>query len=354
MKSFFSLVICLAIVGLCRGQGSAPPCAEIERSALSARTQIKTITVKLMIATRAFRRSPDSPELQISERTLWLDGEHSRGDIVRNSGPYASIRFSDCLNCGKAGWAISANQIPNNATNIVPIEKGKEAEFRNVFDPRILGYCPMIVDTLCDRRVDTIVGSADRDEPIVTQSQSDGADSLLIRWTSHRKVQISVWISPAKGWNVTRIETLSPETPQSTARWKAILQSQLAKVDGTNIWYPRQVVFQQFNGSVPTIEETVDVKEVQINQPIPSEIFTLAGLKLKDNTYIVSPHSDETGVLRKGVVVPIPGLVNSEDLVDHVDSERNPQRRLYLIITAIIFGSIAVAIVVLRRMRRSP
>lgn len=315
---------------------------------MAARSQIRTIFVSFTVNTRI---NVDGHAVEhTSERKTWMDGTKIRAEYMHSKGPDVGVRYLDCVNCEKDRWGIAASDAKGFATTFFPLDTPGRPSLRDALDPRSMGYYPTIYVTLKRFPINSLVGSGNRNPPTVTEEVLDGTSCWVVRWDTQSKSSCAVWIVPSKGHNVTRIEAI--DRSSEPAR-RLVVTSALSPAGQTGLWFPSRVVFRESRAEATVQEETIDIHEVRLNDPVPPELFTLAGAQLKPTPYVLTPDSKQSGFLVDGKIdASREHSSQFEDLTPPV----LPRRRInyWLVGLTVACTALTVALVVLRRRRPNP
>lgn len=332
------------------GSGFAPPSAEeVEKAALDARSQIRSIYVKLSVKTEWFPAPSEAD--QVSRREIWLSGNKIRGEIIRDKGPDVGVRFIDCTNSEADGWMISASNRLNSASYTHPIGTKGRPELEHTSDPRVLGYSPSQFTLLRSVRLDSVLGNPGRTAPTVENTMLGGTECMLLKWRTNLKEDVQVWVAPSKGHSVVRIDVVGPGG--ELERTRSTIRSELQPIADSKFWYPKKVWLERHNGNALETKELVEVSEVRINHAIPAETFTFAGVKLADSTFIIKPKEEESGFLRDGVIVPKQRSRPSDQkqIPPPVPVEESGKNRYGLIALSVLCSLAAIAVAFRGRFR---
>lgn len=346
------LILSLAVLGV-TGQSPKPDVKEIEERAIQAREKIRSARVGLRIESNVYESGAVKESTQRTA-TIWMSGTKIRADVTRDGGTFAGFRTVDCLNCDTDGWGIRANDKPPMATTVFRLNAPGASELRDAIDPRLIGYAPRSFARLKGARLDGTVGRPDRDEPIVTTERLNGLDCRVLRWTNKNGARVGVWVCPAQGYNVLRIEARSPagQKPEHVQS----VSSELSQSQPSGLWFPRRVVYEDRPGGELREREVVDITEVQLNEAIPPETFTLDGIKLRAGAYIANQGDrKKSGFWDPATQTitppsPPPGLLQVANPATPVETGSRPTN--YWLVAASVGCAVAAIAVILVRRRR--
>lgn len=263
----------------------------VEKAAITARAAIRTLYARLDVT--GWGETRGAKETWSSQRQFWKDSDKQRLDYISGGGKRGGIRFIECRECERAGWGVTATDMPNVVADVFPLEGAGEAKVNQCLDLRPLGYTAGIL-AFSNGRMDQCVGMANREQLSVREEELDGARCSRLQWVSKVKVRFDVWVCPAKGNNVVRIDATPTPTPGEPAVQISV-RSEVVPVAASGLWYPREVVFDQKRGGKTERWEKIAVTEVKINEPIPPETFSLAGMNLAPQTPVKLPRFKDGG-----------------------------------------------------------
>jgi hypothetical protein len=322
---------------------SPPSVAEIEKAALDARLSIRTAYFRLKV-NRVFPPNAD----MIGIRTIWIDGNKIRGEIIREKGPNVGSRFVSCLNCEKEGYGFDWVDLPGSAASMHLISApNKPLGLRDAIDPRHLGYTFTMIDMLRhgETRLDAIIGATNRHEPTIRSEKLDGVDCWVLRWKlKNWDSDITVWIAPSKGNNVVRLKAV--DAPNTVI----VVDSDVVPVGKSGLWFPRRVVLEKREGEKLILHETVEVEQVKLNEPIDPTIFTFAALP--EGTYVQMPDPKQSGFIRNGKIDTNRPTTHFQDTTPPEPTPVNPPAKgvnYWLIAACVAFALAGVAVLIFRR-----
>ena len=101
------------------------------------------------------------------------------------------------------------------------------------------------------------------------------------------RASMEYWIAPKMGNLPLHLES---RVGKGKDRWARSLEIKLSKVanrGGDGIWFPKETVFRMTRGDKVTEEEIVTVKEAVFGEPAADEVFSLAGLGLREGRVVL-------------------------------------------------------------------
>jgi hypothetical protein len=288
-----------------------PTAADIEKLALQARQNLKTLYVKLRYDCQDFH---PKPARRTGTRILWMDGEKLRQDrLFDQGGPlHPGARRVLCHHCEKPHhdliWYETPPGDPPLRAILDEIPPGQQRQFRgDAIDPRLLGYACLPSETLYPSQIplNYIFGNHPtlRRQSVEMQvSEWNGLRCFLLHSTFPEQCEQKVWVAPERGYNVVRILWTSPRQTEE-------IQVELQPVGTTGLWFPKKIFYQCHHDGQLESQETVQILDVQLNQPIPPSTFTLAGC-LPEGTHIAIRTGEQVtyGEIKNGKFVPQPPL----------------------------------------------
>jgi hypothetical protein len=321
--------------------------AELEQAALDARHQIKSAELHFQYTYEDFALPAAN---QKSNWIVWLEGKRIRCDVTRTVGPNSGSRLIDCVNCEKDGWGISGVDDGKLAITFAPLGQVGWPGPENVFDPRMLGYRTggLVMLRYGQVRLDSVIGSADRDEPVASDDRLNGIACRKLSWKKRNGAMVRVWLAPSLGHSVLRIEVSGENRfpPEGGASVQSEFPS--GKIDGA--WFPNRVLFEAFSKGKLERREELRIDRCRLNEAVAPDVFTFRGLGLPEGTRVVSPDKRLSGYLRDGKIDNKP-QDTSKFLDETPPAPITPQRRYdpWLIVTCVVCAIAAIGTVVLRR-----
>lgn len=326
---------------------AVPSVGEIERAALDGRLAITS--AKVVIRARGERFHSGKSIATDADYTFWMDGKRLRTDVVRSSGPDAGVRVTTCENCEREGWGVLYHEKPGQAASFLPLARFSKLELTDAIDPRKIGLDASPIRVLRQARLDQVVGRTDRTAPEIRSEKYGGKDCWVIRFAINppdHKTQVAAWISPAEGNSVVRIELTQP-VEGTPSRW--VVSSEVTTWPPAKVWYPRTVKFEEYRGDKLVQHETADVTEASLNQPIPAETFTLAGIQMKADTYVRQPSDGESGFWRDGKIDTSNKSVFKDTTPPAPVGSSESKVNYWLVAVCVVLALAAVIVVILRR-----
>ncbi len=266
-----------------------PPVEELEARILNARKRV--IRGELVIDARDVggRAKPTPKEFHV-----WFDGDKFRHDCRLQSQEGGPLRRIRCRNCPTAGQHIRYNDEPAktggvNAVQVTRMKDPNHAWFE-VLDPRGLGLVPSYVDALAGRRMDYLLGRPDRKNLSVSLQTWKGQDCYRIDFELRPKVMAQVWMVPAWGDNVVRVQ-LSGVTKAGTSLVDTV-DTEVARAGVDGVWFPKVCTYTRMMGGELEARQVAKIEAISLNRPIDPRVFTLSGMDLPAPIPVLSDNPD--------------------------------------------------------------
>lgn len=331
---------------------TTPTAEELETHALQQRRAIMQGSAKVTVS--EFTAAGKQPDFRL-EANIWFDRDRLRIDRIQHGTETTSgYRMIDCRHCEKNGYYLNWEelQLPGErlAVSLKPIRAEDPLTQTPLWDLRILGMVPVSFMTSHHFTLDSAIGYVNKKATTLTSELYH--DELCWRLSYDRPdgSRVSIWFQPSKGNGVARITAEGKD--REGKPWRNVVESDLRLSGGQAIWFPHRCEFTyESNGSMIQ-KEIVELTDVVLNKPIPSEIFTIAGMNIRDGTPIHSPlyppDKDGSWYVENGVPVKKPHswLVPGQIVVTE---KRKPRWAIYVGITAGVAGVVLVGYYLLRR-----
>jgi len=292
VRIIFSLAVLVVLTEPVLAQEPAKA-EDLEQAAIRTRLAIRSGYVRFQLTERSTRGGEVTTH--VSERETWVDGNKVRAEFTYKKGPDQGVHKLECRNCEREGWGILATDRPGQVTEFYPLDTPGRPPVREAIDPRNIGYSASIYVTLANHPVARAFDLAGDAPKSVTKRVVGGREVIQVSWDGKNKAATVIQMDPARGGNISRIEHA---LKMEEGLWKRVMVSDLVAVKG--VWFPSRVVLTETMDGKVREEETIEVHEFRPNVPIPPEMFTLAGTKLKPEPSIMMPNQKQTAVLRDG------------------------------------------------------
>ncbi len=275
----------LLAVSAVASQGTAAPIPDartLEDRVVAQRAALARGHIELESSIRIGERSIKT------RRSIYFDGRKIRGDVTRLDGQKSDERDAPAreINCFNDKSFIYYNDEPiggghSMAINLVDLRSfTNDRETHSVSDPRLLGIAPTDVAMLVYFRLNALVVGSGTEPRSVSREAYKGQDCYVVsRGASGGpgKGRLRLWIAPAKGMGVVRSERRSGSDDSAIVD---SVESELERIEGPGIWYPRTCHYRRVEGGKVTREQDVLVTSATFNQPIDPAVFTLAGMEV--------------------------------------------------------------------------
>jgi len=243
--------------------------AEIERQAVEHRRGIRSGEVIVQC---------DYHNGRAAELHIWWDGDSYRQDVSRGNdhrdvrvwheGRY--LHFSDEL--GDNGNRLVATLAFANDRHYVGVAEPN--------DPRRVGMAAADFLNLNHYPLDEVLANPARRNTAVRQEQLSGAACTVVTITRLNGGVIQVWIAPERDFSVLRMEGEISDG-RGSKRFDTV-DVDVALHEPSGLWFP--VHSHCRNGSRNDAGEKLErdedcaIEVISLNQPIPPEVFTFAGI----------------------------------------------------------------------------
>jgi len=269
---------------------------QIEESVLEYRRTIKTGHVELR-ATTYFDGSEFANRSTVT--TIWFDDKSLRNDLElryqKNDPSHREIR---CRNCERDGYVVRYSfQIMDGAVMTVSlheIDLLADPASMPVIDPRLLGLFPDSTPNGIMYHDESYLRRFDRDEPSLHEDTWEEMDCWRVEYVTLNDVRIRIWIVPAQGPSVVRMEQEWHAKGKRDGHFLDRIEVGLSRVEPAGIWYPESIVYERTKDGVSLEREVVDVVVRSMNEPLDSSTFQLIGMGIPAGTP-VSGYLDPRG-----------------------------------------------------------
>jgi len=249
----------LALVGL-----AAAEVADIERQAVEHRRAIRSGEVIVQC---------DYHNGRAAKMHIWWDGDSYRQDVSRGNDRRdvrvwhagRHLHFSDEL--GDNGNRLVASVALANDRNHVG--------FAEPNDPRRIGMATADFLNLVHYPVDEFLANPARKNTELRQEQQAGRECTLVTITRVNGASVRAWIDPQRGPSVLRMEVAVDRPKGQNVE---SVEVDLAKDEASGFWFPKHAHTESRTAGKLEREEDSTIEVVSLNQPIPPEVFTFAGI----------------------------------------------------------------------------
>ena len=238
--------------------------AEVERLAVQQRREIKSGEVVV----RAQYHDGKTIHLHI-----WWDGRSHRQD--RFLGEFRDVQiWSD----GRyLHWNNEPGDRPGSelvATVASDQDMGAWGA-REPNDPRRIGMSPSDFLNLVHYPVDEFLSNPARKGSTSEPAQQAGIDCTLVSMTNLHGGTIRSWIAQERGYGVLKMEI---EVGSGERKRVSVVETDLALNEPSKVWFPQHFHTWSSKGEDVEYDEDGTVEVISLNEPIPPEVFTFAGV----------------------------------------------------------------------------
>lgn len=308
---------------------ATPRAVEIEKRAVDYRRSIQRGHV--VFDQKTYDADHDSPD-RVRTTTLWFDGNRIRSDVQLSYGPSNSPhREVTCMGCERAQQYLfyTFEKKPGGvfALSLSEVKARNDPRIKQFLDLRMLGMAPDSSPNLVKYHLESFLLRADRKPPKLKKDTWQGKDCWLVTYAdlqfdgTHR-----TWIVPEYGHSVVRMEW--EWAGRQGERVVDAVESEYQRFGPSGTWYPNRCVYMRTSGGKPVEKEVVGVKVVSLNEPLPEEAFTLAGIGIPAYTPVSGP-PDPRGPL----------VWDGKELIPEVVAARNQYAANARVRTWILFGN---------------
>jgi hypothetical protein len=104
-----------------------------------------------------------------------------------------------------------------------------------------------------------------------------GMDCQRIDYSLTKGVRVHIWVVPAWGPSVGRIEM---ENEVAGRHYVESIESDNHQFGTANIWFPQSCVYESLRDGKSVEKEEVKVEVQSLNEPLPADTFRLAGMDI--------------------------------------------------------------------------
>ncbi|MCX8108660.1 MAG: hypothetical protein N3G20_07650 [Verrucomicrobiae bacterium] len=354
-----SLPFWLIAGGVLFGQARLPTGNEVEREIVRHRSAIVRGSAKIRVVTIGSSDS-DSQRQMIHH---WFDGRRIREDRFRTSadGSSQTIRDVYCWHCPQQGYGFhwTTHQPPGGpvAATIDRLDRqGTVLADVKPLDLRIVGLVPSYFSVVHTRTFKDVFTERKKSYTGVTATVMNNEPCLLLTFLDEIGREWKVWCAPEKQYNVVQIKIKEKLEDQGGPRDSGIdeieLRNEIEKIGTQGIWFPKRSILTHYWKGAVQEQETVELMDVTLNDPLPLETFTVSGWDIPDGTPVLSAlHPTPLGMATKvedgeirtvKVKMRVPGQIV-------VTERRKPRWAVYGAIGAGVLGVVLAGYYVFRR-----
>ncbi len=284
------MVVCLrgalaaVTTTLAAGLAGAVPAADIspiELKALKARRVIQRGQVELESTYRKVYESGDE-RTWFDHRVVYFDGASIRNDQLKEYEPDRAklhgkhYRSVSCFN-GKEHISYSDEILPNGHTIALTLRprESVDSKLHLGVDPRLIGMVPDTTANLVHHTLESVLGRPDRRETSVEEVALDGDRCKLVQYTRKDGLRARIWICPHKDFSVVKMQL---EDTTSQPHYLDTISVSVSRHQPSGLWFPTGHTYTRFVRGKLTREQRAAIKVVSLNEPLPEDTFTLAGI----------------------------------------------------------------------------
>ena len=243
---------------------SAADVADIERQAVEHRRAIRSGEVIVKC---------DYHNGRAAELHIWWDGDSFRQDVSRGNG------YRD-VDVWREGQYLHFSDEPGASGNklVASVAFAKDRHFVGVAerdDPRRIGMAAVDFLNLNHYPLDEVLANPARKNTTVQQEQLAGCECTLVTITRVNGGFIRVWIAPERDFGVVRMDC---EISDGRTKSFDTVDVDLALHEPSGLWFPVHTNCRNGIGDRIEREEDCTIEVISLNQPIPPEVFTFAGI----------------------------------------------------------------------------
>jgi hypothetical protein len=289
-------VVVLFLISLCgvsdaRGENPTDQPADeqtqraiaLEKEVLAYRQAIRTIRADVTITS-----STNSSGNDIRDWKAWAKGDRLRVDQKKGAieAPHVVIKGNDYIYSRGFGQNEVTKELELSITSAYRLSwKGAP-----LFDLRMLGAVPVTTTSLPSvTEWEHPLAKANRTRSTIKSTRLDGVDAdLTLITTSDQQGdgQIKLWIDPRKGPSLIRCER---RLKTSRGTYLDIYESQLEQFG--DVWFPTRTSCRHYKNwfPVPISSEITTLSNVEINQEIDDEVFSLPAMMVEPGDAVSTP-----------------------------------------------------------------
>ncbi|QDU05407.1 hypothetical protein V6x_51440 [Gimesia chilikensis] len=147
------------------------------------------------------------------------------------------------------------------------------------FDPRIIGITPVYNASM--NFEDQIAYQDAKSFESIKEENLDQINTPMIKLVDRFDQEVSFWVQPTKDFRVLKHQVVIFDDEQAVLRYETLCEfSESSPIS----WIPSKVVTTQFDSNGNTnLKSTVLIKQIDVKDSFPRDIWTLKGLSLPVN-----------------------------------------------------------------------
>ena len=304
---YTSLLILVAWSGVAQIH-TAPSGEELERQILSTRLELASGRLSLLVE--------DVGRERVFQCELLFDGPKRRFEIIRppHSFPGASgepENFSrlETYVVNEEEYLHHVTELRDNPKSYVahvenlreiheleltdPRAARRRSMYKQAFDPRIIGVATQQFGHWWNVELTSLaITPQDTERTVFDELEEEsGVWKLERRYASG--VVSELWVNPQKGFNLIRARTTGVS---EHGKIVDVMSTELAQYPSGHgdVWFPSSVWLHRELPNGICCEWIVRVESAEFNRPVPSELFTLAGLDLPVGALVALPQEQRS------------------------------------------------------------
>ncbi len=352
-KLMMNLVAIIAMSVASGGASNRMPTAhELEQRVLSSR---RAITRGHFIL-KSQGREGDTPVSCNWE--IRIDHSRRRGDMTANDmSPrgvqQASFRQVSCF--GDKDHYFFSDRVPNGGGQLCVVVQNRDAASEQppllIPEPRMLGLVPLDFVTMQSSHSESFIGAADRGEPLLTRDTQRSMDCWRISYTKRNGVSVRFWIASELGESIVRIEQHFSMQSRANSHTDVIdfVDCEVAKHGPSGMWFPTSCFYQRVEGgNRVTREEKLAIEVVSLNEPLDSDLFTLAALGIPSGRRVAMLGRPAESLLWNGSEI-VAAQAEKPSILE-VAQRESRSRQIYIYSTISVITAFVAAVLVWRFM----
>jgi hypothetical protein len=248
--------------------------SDIERRAVEARRAITSGEVVVRWHNQRWKDGP-APVEKRGQHHIWFDQRQHRQDVLFDDQPatrYVTIWAGE-------RFLYWTNELSGEGHRLVATIADRSDEGatlgRRPLDPRTLGMACAEFMNLENKHIDSVIANPAR---LMTRTKEDtlqGVRCIVVTIQRNPALTTRAWIAPERGYSVLRLESEFRHDPE---KHRGVAESNLQRHDRSGIWFPTHYVYEELIGGQRVTLEKGEVKIISLNEKIPAETFTFAGV----------------------------------------------------------------------------
>ena len=266
---------------------------EVEQKAVAQRRAIRSAVLTARVTTTM--RQDERDVLRQRTVKLWFDGDKRRADILTPDEHATQSRDIRCVANGRHIYWSDRSGAGGGRIVVADhdIRLQKPPPGLAPIDPRMIGMACTSFANLEQFHLETCFLSPDRKataESPADRVESDGIECLESRYERHNGGRYRLLVAPSMDYCSVRIEA---ELATEGVSYQGVVDVKNAFHERSQTWFPVEYRYQRINNDQVTDDETVTITVESLNEPVSTEIFTLAGMNLPAGVHVSRYPEDE-------------------------------------------------------------